>query len=203
MNLFAASIIFSTHGLLNQPKTNAMELEEKYAARKCLDDIHFHASNDQYFGFSGQALHGTTFGTEKLVLSTKEQCREVRPSPMAENNIPIRHDATGLQVVCMETFHALYGGRGDADQATRVGHKDRAGKEKKNTPDNRGDPSNSNNSNGGERVGPGSGRINDFVVPQPSRYVADWAAFGSGDKKGNGSSKHRASSARHGESGEV
>lgn len=99
----------------------------------------------------------------------------------------------------METFHALYSGRGDADQATNARLEGRAETAKENIAENRGsnnDCRNSNNDSNGN-----GGRIDAFVVPQPSRYVPDWAAFSSGGKKGNGSSKHW--SVRKGGSGEV
>lgn len=107
----------------------------------------------------------------------------------------------------METFHALYGGRGDADEATNVGLKGTAGKAKETAPRDRRKSNNCSNSksngNGGKGRGSGSGQKEAFVVPQPSRYVPDWAAFGSGERKKHGSSKNRASSARQGENGEV
>lgn len=109
------------------------------------------------------------------------------------------------QVVCMETFYDLYGGRGGAEQMTNVRLKGRARKANETAPGNRGNQTNSSNSdiNGGSGRSSGSGKKKDFVVPQPSRYVPDWAAFGSGKRKKHGSSKQRASSAQQGESGEV
>lgn len=86
----------------------------------------------------------------------------------------------------METFHALYGGRGEINHGDSGRSKPRAAATSARTlissgqggggvGDPSSDISSDTNINGG--------RVDAFVVPGPSRYVPDWAAFGTGHKE--------------------
>lgn len=93
----------------------------------------------------------------------------------------------------METFHALHDGRGEDQERnkTKLGGRIRAdtgtGWAKK-----AGSSNNDNNNNhhhhhhiNGDDDGDrrSAGKIDAFVVPRPSKYVPDWAAFGPADKE--------------------
>lgn len=86
----------------------------------------------------------------------------------------------------METFHALYGGRGEINQddygrsepqavATAARTSISAGQGGGDVGDPNSDISSDRNIDGGG--------ADAFVVPGPSRYVPDWAAFGAGHKE--------------------
>ncbi|CAB1120454.1 unnamed protein product [Ectocarpus sp. CCAP 1310/34] len=108
-----------------------------------------------------------------------------RPGTSGGGAVLLRLDVEG-EVVCMETFHALYGGRGEINQddsgrsepraaARSVETSTSSGQGGGSVGDRSSDISSGTNINGG--------RVDAFVVPGPSRYVPDWAAFGAGHKE--------------------
>lgn len=82
-----------------------------------------------------------------------------------------------------ETFHALYDGRSEDKGRNKANFEGRdcAGIDRRKV----------ESSSNKEGEGRSAGRINAFVVPRPSKYVSDWAAFGPSDKEHGESATQR------------